>query len=152
MADVVSKKKRSEMMSGIKGKDTRPEMQIRSAIHKLGFRYKLYDKTLPGKPDLVFPKYNAVIFIHGCFWHLHDCHLFKWPSTRPEFWREKINGNRERDKKIVKSLKEKDWRIMTIWECALKGKYRLTPAQVVDKIAGWLLSNNPEIETRGIET
>src|SRR5690625_6910272 len=93
------------MMSGIQGKDTKPELKIRSALHKLGFRYKLYDKSLPGKPDLVFPKYNAVIIIHGCFWHLHKCHLFKWPSTRPEFWREKIIGNKKRDEIDRKSTR-----------------------------------------------
>lgn len=137
------------MMSGIQGKDTRLEMSIRSALHKLGLRYKLHDKTLPGKPDLVFPKYNAVIFIHGCFWHLHDCHLFKWPSTRPEFWREKILSNKDRDKKNIRILKENNWRVMTIWECALKGKNRLLIDGVIEIICEWLPSGNAEVEIRG---
>jgi len=149
MADIVSKKKRSEMMSGIQGKNTRPEMLVRSALHKLGLRYKLHDKTLPGNPDLVFPKYNAVIFIHGCFWHLHDCHLFKWPSTRPKFWREKIQSNKDRDKKNIQILKENNWRVMTIWECALKGKNRLLIEGVIEIISEWLPSGNAEIEIRG---
>lgn len=138
MADIVSKKKRSEMMSGIQSKDTKPELKIRSALHKLGFRYKLYDKTLPGKPDLVFPKYNAVILIHGCFWHLHDCHLFKWPSTRPAFWKEKITGNKQRDKKNIQLLNENGWRILVIWECAMKGKHKLDFETTIQSISEWL--------------
>ncbi len=149
MADVVSREKRSEMMSGIQGKNTKPEMQIRSAIHVLGYRYKLHDKSLPGKPDLVFPKYNAVIFIHGCFWHLHNCHLFKWPSTRSEFWREKITGNRERDEQNILRLKDKGWRIMIVWECALKGKYRKSLDSVINKITYWLKSQKKEMEIIG---
>lgn len=149
MADIVSKKKRSEMMSGIQGKDTKPELKIRSALHKFGFRYKLYDKTLPGKPDLVFPKYNAVILIHGCFWHLHDCHLFKWPSTRPEFWRKKITENKERDKKNVLDLKKDGWRIMIIWECALKGKYKLDFGSTIRSISEWLKSSDIYAEITG---
>ena len=79
---------------------------------------------MPGKPDLVLAKYNTVIFIHGCFWHRHDCHLFKWPSTRPEFWKDKINGNKTRDLKHLKELRELKWRVLIIWECAWKGKYK----------------------------
>jgi len=149
MADIVSKKKRSEMMSGIKGKNTKPELKIRSALHKLGYRYKLYDKKLPGKPDLVFPKYNAVIFIHGCFWHLHNCHLFKWPSTRPEFWKEKITGNKERDEKNLQALKEMNWRILIIWECALKGKNKFDFGTTIKSISDWLKSSNQYAEITG---
>lgn len=149
MADIVSKKKRSEMMSGIQGKDTKPELKIRSALHKLGFRYKLYDKSLPGKPDLVFPKYNAVIFIHGCFWHLHKCHLFKWPLTRPEFWRKKIIGNKKRDEINLHALKEMDWRILIVWECALKGKNKLDFGSTIKSISDWLKSSNQYAEITG---
>ena len=99
MTDVVNKQTRSRMMSGIKSKNTKPELIIRKALFKKGFRFKLHDKSLPGKPDLVLPKYDAVIFIHGCFWHQHNCHLFKWPSTRPEFWETKIHRNVEVDKR-----------------------------------------------------
>jgi len=149
MADIVSKKKRSEMMSGIQGKDTKPELKIRSALHKLGFRYKLYDKSLPGKPDLVFPKYNAVIFIHGCFWHLHKCHLFKWPSTRTEFWRKKITGNKKRDEINLQALKEMDWRILIVWECALKGKNKLDFGSTIKSISDWLKRSNQYAEITG---
>ena len=93
MADVVDRKTRSRMMSGIRGKNTRPELLIRKGLHARGFRFRLHDKRLPGKPDLVLPKYSAVIFVHGCFWHGHDCHLFKWPQSRREFWRKKITRN-----------------------------------------------------------
>nr|WP_307190518.1 very short patch repair endonuclease [Bathymodiolus platifrons methanotrophic gill symbiont] len=92
---MVSRKKRSQMMAGIKGKDTKPELLIRKALHKKGFRYKLHDKSLSGKPDMVFPRYKSLIFINGCFWHGHDCHLFKWPSSKSEFWKEKITKNKE---------------------------------------------------------
>ncbi len=105
-------------MSGIRGKNTKPELLIRSELHKAGFRYRLHRKDLPGRPDLVFSRHRAVLFVHGCFWHQHDCHLFKWPSTRPEFWREKIEGNLERDRKQYAELQNAGWRIATIWECA----------------------------------
>jgi len=117
MADIVSKKKRSQMMAGIKGKNTKPEVAIRKALFSKGYRYRLHKKSLPGKPDLVLAKYNTVIFIHGCFWHRHGCHLFKWPSTRPEFWKDKINGNKARDLKHFKELSELKWRVLVIWEC-----------------------------------
>ena len=125
-------------MSGIRGKNTRPELIIRKALFSKGFRYKLHDKKLPGKPDLVFPEYSSVIFIHGCFWHGHDCHLFKWPSTRPEFWRAKINRNKEIDKRNYKLLKKKGWYILTIWECALKGRTRIPVDKISESISGWL--------------
>ena len=142
MVDVVDKKTRSRMMSGIRGKDTKPELIIRKALFRKGFRCnihgKLRGKKLPGKPDLVFPKYNAVIFIHGCFWHGHDCHLFKWPSTRPTFWKEKINRNQEVDKRNYPRLTKEGWWILTIWECALKGKTRLNQDKVISAVSEWL--------------
>ena len=138
MTDVVDPATRSQMMSGIRGKDTKPELLIRKALFRKGFRYKLHDKSLPGKPDLVFPKYNAVIFIHGCFWHGHDCHLFKWPSTRKEFWETKINRNKEVDTRNYKALKDDGWLILTIWECAIKGKNKIGLVEAVDQAAGWL--------------
>lgn len=115
LVDVVGKAKRSEMMAGISGKNTKPELKIRKALHGKGYRYRLHEKTLPGKPDIILKKYNAVIFVHGCFWHKHDCHLFKWPSTRPDFWEHKITGNTKRDKKVNKQLDELNWRRLTVW-------------------------------------
>jgi DNA mismatch endonuclease (patch repair protein) len=149
MADVVSKKKRSKMMAGIQGKNTKPELKVRKALHHLGFRYKLHDKTLPGKPDLVFPKYNAVIFIHGCFWHGHGCHLFKWPSTRTEFWKSKILGNKKRDRANNKKLLNLHWRVLTVWECAMKGKYKLDFESTVISVSKWLKSSDPRAEIAG---
>ncbi|MEE2565464.1 very short patch repair endonuclease [Hyphobacterium marinum] len=122
MTDIVSAKVRSRMMSGIRGKDTKPEMIVRRGLHARGFRFRLHDKRLPGKPDLVLPKYRTVIFVHGCFWHRHDCKYFKWPATRPEFWHNKIRGNVERDKKHIKELDALGWQVLFVWECELKSK------------------------------
>lgn len=138
MTDVVDKKTRSRMMSGIKGKNTKPELIIRKGLFARGFRYRLHDKRLPGRPDLVLPKYNAVIFVHGCFWHGHDCHLFKWPKTRPAFWRKKIGRNRERDTEVCNSLKEEGWYILTVWECALKGRTRYGGYAILNEVEEWL--------------
>ncbi len=149
MADIVSPETRSRMMSGIKGKDTRPELLIRKGLHAKGHRYRLHVKSLSGKPDLVFPKYRAVILVHGCFWHGHNCHLFKWPSTRKDFWRQKITGNQKNDSKNLAALKEDNWRVMTIWECALKGRERIPLNEIIDKAAEWLLSNRLAMEIRG---
>ena len=121
MADVHSKEIRSYNMSQIKGRNTKPEMLVRKFLHAQGFRYKLHDKTLPGKPDIVLPKYKTVIFIHGCFWHGHkDCKYYIVPKTRTEWWLQKINGNIANDDKALKALKKDGWKIITIWECELK--------------------------------
>ena len=117
MADIVDKATRSRMMSGIRGKNTKPELLVRKALHAQGFRFRLHDKNLPGKPDIVLKKHRTVIFVHGCFWHGHDCKHFKWPKTRPEFWREKIEGNKTRDLKHQQELKELGWNVKVIWEC-----------------------------------
>lgn len=124
-------------MSGIRGKDTKPEMIIRRGLHAMGFRYRLHDKSLPGKPDLVLPKYKAVIFVHGCFWHKHDCKYFKWPKTRPEFWREKILGNVERDRLAISSLKQNGWRVLVIWECKLRSDPERLQ-HLVENTAEWI--------------
>lgn len=149
MPDVVDQKTRSAMMSGIKGADTKPELIIRSGLHRRGFRFRLHDKRLPGKPDLVLPKYNAVIFVNGCFWHKHDCHLFKWPKTREEFWRKKISGNAERDERNVQALLDDGWRVMTVWECALKGKTRRSVEEVLEIVCAWLGCDEPSEEIAG---
>lgn len=121
MADVHTREQRSFNMSRIKGKDTKPEMLVRKYLHAQGFRYKLHDKTLPGKPDLVLPKYKTVIFIHGCFWHGHkNCKYFKMPQTRTEWWTDKINKNIANDEKAIKLLVNDGWKIITLWECNLK--------------------------------
>lgn len=121
MADVHTREQRSYNMSQVKGKDTKPEMLVRRFLHSLGFRYKLWDKALAGKPDIVLPKYKTVIFIHGCFWHGHaNCKYFVVPKTRTKFWVTKINGNKANDTNVVKALKKDGWKIITLWECSLK--------------------------------
>lgn len=121
MADVHNKATRSYNMSQIKGKDTKPEMLVRRFLHAKGFRYKLHDKTLPGKPDLVMPKYKTAIFIHGCFWHGHEgCRYYVIPKTRTEWWVNKIKGNIANDHKAEALLAEAGWKVLTIWECELK--------------------------------
>ena len=148
MADIVSKEVRSRNMAAIRGKDTKPELLIRKGLHRLGLRYQLHDDKLPGKPDLVFPKYNAVIFVNGCFWHGHDCHLFKQPETREEFWQIKIDRNRERDAENKDALSKMGWRILTVWECALKGRTRRALGDVAGAAKAWLVSEhgNKQIE------
>ncbi len=121
MADVHTKEQRSYNMSQIKGKDTKPEMLVRRFLHANGFRYKLHDKTLPGKPDIVLPKFKTVIFVHGCFWHGHKgCKYFVVPKTRTEWWINKINKNKNNDTKAIKALKKDGWKTIHIWECDLK--------------------------------
>ena len=150
MADIVDKATRSRMMSGIRGKNTRPELFIRKALHKKGFRYKLHDKRLPGKPDLVFPRYRAVILVHGCFWHGHDCSLFKWPSTREEFWQAKIRRNREKDLEVLADLESSGWRVLVVWECAIKGRGKLVETELLDSLERWLDSDVHHGEIRGV--
>lgn len=126
MADVHSKEQRSYNMSRIKGKDTKPELLVRKFLHAQSFRYRLHVKDLPGKPDIVLPKYKTVIFIHGCFWHGHkNCKYFKIPQTRTEWWLNKINTNKVNDEKAVKELRKEGWKVIVIWTC------KLTPTKKV---------------------
>ncbi|WP_276502392.1 very short patch repair endonuclease [Terrimonas pollutisoli] len=121
MTDVHNKATRSYNMSQIRATNTKPEMLVRKFLHAQGFRYKLHDKTLPGKPDLVLPRYKTVIFIHGCFWHGHDsCKYFVVPKTRTDWWLNKITGNKANDAKAIKALKKEGWKIITLWECNLR--------------------------------
>jgi DNA mismatch endonuclease (patch repair protein) len=142
MVDVVDIATRSRMMSGIRGKNTKPEILVRSMLHRQGFRFRLHDRTLPGKPDIVFPRYHAVIFVHGCFWHGHECRLFKWPETRPEFWREKIMRNRYLDHKSQEALLTNGWRVGIVWECTLRTGKR-NPVIIAQSLTQWLRSNEP---------
>jgi DNA mismatch endonuclease (patch repair protein) len=150
MADVVAPDVRSRMMSGIRSTNTKPELVLRRGLHAAGFRYRLHVRDLSGHPDIVFPRYKAVIFAHGCFWHGHDCHLFKWPSTRPEFWKAKIARNHAVDARNEAALKSQGWRIGVVWECALKGKTRLELAEVIRRCEKWLHSRSPDLEIKGM--
>lgn len=146
MVDVVDKKTRSRMMSGIRAKNTTPEVRIRSLLHRNGFRFRLHRNDLPGKPDLTLPKYGAVIFVHGCFWHCHRCHMFKWPKSNASFWRKKITANRSRDRRCVAELLAKSWRVLTIWECALRGPDAKSVTSLLKQITSWLRSGVHRLE------
>jgi DNA mismatch endonuclease (patch repair protein) len=148
MADVVDAATRSRMMAGIRGRDTRPEWLIRRGLHKLGFRYRLHARKLPGCPDLVLVKHHAVVFIHGCFWHGHDCSLFTWPKTREDFWRTKIEGNRARDIRAINTLTAAGWRVAIVWECALRGGTK-DSGEVVERLAAWMMGDEERVEVRG---
>lgn len=130
--DVLTPEQRRLVMSRIRGKDTRPEMLMRRGLHGRGLRYRLHGKGLPGRPDLVFPRYRTVVFVHGCFWHGHGCSLFKWPKTRAAFWKGKIDRNIERDREAMAALKVDRWRALVVWECALKGKQKRALSDVLD--------------------
>lgn len=125
MVDVVDRVTRSGMMARIRGRDTKPEMTVRRSLHALGFRFRLHDRRLPGRPDLVLPRYHVAIFVHGCFWHRHEgCRFCTTPATRPEFWAEKFASNVARDAKQVESLIASGWRVAIIWECAVRGSHQ----------------------------
>lgn len=141
MADIVSPRKRSEMMAGIKGKNTKPEMAIRGFLHRTGFRYRLHKTGVPGKPDLVLAKYSACIFVHGCYWHRHPgCRLAYTPKSQVEKWNRKFSENVARDKRQRKELLETGWRIAVIWECAIRENLDLSP------LTDWLGGTAREFE------
>jgi DNA mismatch endonuclease (patch repair protein) len=124
--DVFTPEKRSEVMSRIRGRDTKPELALRSLLHRLGYRFTVTgpkNKSLPGKPDIVLPKHRSVVFVHGCFWHGHrNCPAFRLPKSRRGFWAAKIRGNQQRDLRSENALRELGWHVVTIWECALRKK------------------------------
>ena len=124
------------MMAGIKGKDTKPEMELRHALHASGFRYRLHVGNLPGTPDLVFPKFKAAIFVHGCFWHRHAaCRLASTPATNAKFWQDKFDANVERDRRNLAALNNLGWRTAIVWECATR---KMSKNQIVNSVGTWL--------------
>jgi DNA mismatch endonuclease (patch repair protein) len=129
MSDVHTAEQRSRNMSAIKGKNTKPELRVRSALHAMGYRFRLHRKDLPGKPDIVLPKHHLAVFVHGCFWHCHDC---RWgrvvPATRPEFWAAKRGGNVDRDLLKQEALRSQGWKVATIWECETRNEAELHTA------------------------
>lgn len=149
MADVVDAATRSRMMAGIRSKNTRPEMIIRRALHARGFRYSLHSKDLPGKPDIVMPKWRVVLFVHGCFWHMHGCSLSQLPQGNADFWSRKLFANLRRDEVVKRQLTDSGWRIATIWECATKGKKAVEGLpDATGVLADWIrdLAESPTIE------
>lgn len=141
MADVLSPEQRRKCMSSIRRKDTSPELALRSILHKSGLRYRLHSKKLPGTPDIVFPRFKAVLFVHGCYWHSHGCYKSTVPKSRREFWKKKFDENKERDARNIEALLGLGWRVMTVWECALKGKMSLPDSDITAFIKTWLSSS-----------
>lgn len=143
--DIVDKKTRSRMMAGIRGKHTKPEVVLRRALHARGLRYRLHAKGIPGRPDLTFPKYNAVVLVHGCFWHRHQgCRYATTPATRTDFWQAKFAANMERDRVVRADLAAAGWRAATVWECALR-KPELVLA-TAEMVSDWLESGGASFE------
>jgi DNA mismatch endonuclease (patch repair protein) len=149
VADVLTPAQRQLNMSRIRGRDTKPEQLLRKALHARGLRYRLHVRTLPGRPDVVLPRFRAVIQVHGCFWHGHTCPMYKVPATRREFWLKKIAGNRQRDQKVFNLLREAGWRVATVWECSLRGPGRWQAEEVARLCQSFLSSRSPEIEISG---
>lgn len=130
MADVHTKERRSYNMSRIRSKDTKPELLVRKFLFSRGVRYKLHDKKLPGKPDLVFPKYKTVVFVHGCFWHGHEgCKYYVVPKTKTDWWQSKIGSNKKKDNENIDKLQQDGWKVIILWECELKPNVRETTLQ-----------------------
>ena len=142
MVDVLTPQQRSFCMSRIRAKDTKPEILVRKGLFALGFRFRLHPKNITGSPDVILPKYHAAIFVHGCLWHGHGCHLFKWPQTNGIFWRNKINKNKLTDSRNQEALRGAGWRVLIIWECALRGRKKTEPSLLLEKISHWLQSDN----------
>lgn len=146
MVDIVDKRTRSRMMAGIRGKDTKPEIKLRSLLHRLGFRFTLHDSRLPGRPDIVLPRWNAVVEVFGCFWHRHPgCQYATTPATRSEYWAEKFARNVERDQSNLQKLNEAGWRTAVIWECWLQ---REEVADLVEQLGYWIRSKSLSFEYR----
>jgi DNA mismatch endonuclease (patch repair protein) len=147
--DILGPAERSALMSRIRNADTGIELLIRRGLHRLGFRYRLGGAGLPGRPDIVLPKYGTVVFVHGCFWHGHSCPLFRLPKTRSDFWAEKIESNRQRDRRSTLTLRKLGWRVITVWECQLRGA---SPDAVNSLILRLARRINPEGKPRQLAT
>lgn len=144
--DIISPEQRSALMSRIRGKDTKIELEIRRGLHALGFRYRHGGAGLPGRPDIVLPKYRTVVFVHGCFWHRHDCHLFRLPKTRTDFWKAKIDANCARDERAITALESMGWHVEVVWECQLRKVSDDVKADVIAHLAERIRSHrSPDI-------
>ncbi|MBA3928094.1 MAG: very short patch repair endonuclease [Xanthomonas sp.] len=141
MTDIISAERRSALMSRIRGKDTRIEVEARRGLHKLGLRYRLGGAGLPGRPDIVLPKFRTAVFVHGCFWHGHTCHLFRLPKTRTEFWSAKIEANQARDRRNAEELRRIGWNVEVVWECELRGRNGEERARLMERLTQRIRSN-----------
>jgi len=135
LVDSLTPEQRSAQMSRIRGSNTKLEVLVRKGLHARGLRYRLGGAKLPGRPDIVLPKYRTVVFVHGCFWHGHHCPLYRLPKTRPEFWQAKIETNRSRDRRVNDQLKSLEWHVIEVWECSLRGLRAEEQSLVLDRIA-----------------
>jgi DNA mismatch endonuclease (patch repair protein) len=144
--DTVDQATRSRIMKSVGQKDTGAETILRSTLHEAGFRYRLHVRTLPGSPDIVFPRFGAVIFVHGCYWHSHGCFKSTVPKSSRAFWTEKFKANRTRDKRNIDLLLEHGWRVMVVWECTLLGKSALPPGEVAARVRAWLFGGGSQEE------
>lgn len=145
MSDIVDKETRSRMMRNIRAKDTKPELIVRRYLHSQGFRFRLHNKNLPGNPDIVLPRYRAVVLVHGCYWHRHKgCKLAYDPKSRQEFWQQKFSNNVKRDAEVKRLLRAAGWRVMTVWECALRDSELRESG--LESIAEWIKSDTPDSE------
>lgn len=151
--DTVDSQTRSKIMGRVGQKNTGAEMLLRRALHRKGLRYRLHDRSLPGSPDIVFPRFNSVLFVHGCYWHSHGCYRSTIPKSSREFWTNKFETNRIRDERSQKLLVSEGWRVLTVWECALRGKLSSPVEDVADAVRDWLESEVPmgEIDGRSVE-
>lgn len=149
MTDVLTPEQRRLNMSRVRSRNTRPEMLVRRGLHALGYRFRLHRRDLPGRPDLVLPSHRVALFVHGCFWHGHDCELFRLPATRSEFWARKISGNKARDQKALLELAARGWRTMIVWECAIRGGARRPVDHVILEIDRFIRTPAQETEIAG---
>lgn len=138
---------RSRIMRAIRSRDSKPELAVRKAMHRRGFRFRLYRSDLPGKPDLVFPRYRTVVFVHGCFWHSHGCKHFRPPAGTGGYWVEKLRRNRERDSRVTTQLRAAGWKVLTVWECQLRNEKLATRA--IDRLEEQLVTRRNESKSRG---
>ena len=148
--DTVDKKTRSRIMASVGQRNTGPELRLRQVLYRQGLRYRLHDKKLPGSPDLVFPRFRTVVFVHGCFWHAHNgCKYATKPSTRRKFWKEKFEANRKRDRRNYETLKKSGWRVLVVWECIFKGLDDTGLNQLGLKVVSWFESDDTYGEIGG---
>ena len=149
MTDNQCRKSRSQNMSRIRGKDTKPERIVRSALHSLGFRFRIHRKDLPGTPDIVLPKYRTAILVHGCFWHGHsDCKRATIPSTRPEFWKKKIGGNKIRDEKSLNKLRELGYNVVVVWGCEISSREKAT--ERLERLVGEIRRTGEQLNAKAV--
>jgi DNA mismatch endonuclease, patch repair protein len=133
--DILTPEQRSAQMSRVRSADTKIEVAVRHALHRRGLRYRLGGAGLPGRPDIVLPRHRAAVFVHGCFWHGHACHLYRLPKTRTEFWQGKVEANRDRDARVIAKLEELGWHVHVVWECSLRGVDETTRERLYDELA-----------------